>query len=67
MDNYTKILDDCPNECKIEDQTDMCCTTIKMYDKNTDTSFKQLQCLDKAVSDLSSGIWIDEFYYEYEC
>ena len=38
-----------------------------MYGENDDKKFTQLQCLDRKVVDLSTGVWIDEYYFEYEC
>jgi hypothetical protein len=67
MDQYADKMDNCANECKLSDKVDMCCTTVKMYEKNGDRSYLQYQCMDQAVSDFSSGIWIEEYYYEYTC
>ena len=65
-DKYTNMMDTCENECKIEDRDDMCCTSVTMKG-DRGKSYKQLQCMNSAVSDLSSGLWIEDFYYEYEC
>ena len=67
QDKYTNMMDSCKDECSIDNQSNMCCTTITMEDKRKGDKFTQYQCMDQAVSELSTGIWIDDFYYKYEC
>lgn len=62
-----EIGDECPLECGLDDQVDMCCTTISMYPENSRKAVKQHSCMKAEVSEMSSGIWIDDYYYEYEC
>lgn len=38
-----------------------------MFGRNSDKEFVQYECLDSAVVDLNTGIWLDEYYYELEC
>ena len=58
---------ECEDFCKIGNKENMCCTTITMKARNSKEFYIQYHCMDAAVSNLSSGLWIDEFYYEYEC
>lgn len=67
LDKYTNMMDSCQNDCRIKDKSNMCCTTIVMEDKESNRSFKQFQCMDQAVTDLSAGIWLENFYYHYKC
>lgn len=68
QDKYTNMMDSCPNECNIDNKVDMCCTTVKMYQKGKGGSpMTQLQCMSRAAVEMSTGIWLDEFYYEYQC
>jgi hypothetical protein len=61
------MMDTCENECGMDSKRDMCCTTVKMYQKDSKNALTQLQCMNEAMSDMSTGVWIDDYYYEYEC
>jgi len=71
QNEYADNFQDCPSDCGIDSRNNMCCTTIKMYPKSKDNKdghrFIQHQCMDQAVADMSQGVWIDDFYYEYKC
>jgi hypothetical protein len=60
-------LGTCSEECTMDEQRDMCCTTIKMYESKGKAKFIQHQCMNSAVVDVSSGLWIDDFFFEYQC
>jgi hypothetical protein len=45
----------------------MCCTTVKIYEKNGNLNYINYQCMNAAITTFSTGIWISGNYYEYEC
>lgn len=57
----------CQNECKLDPSRDLCCARIEMYNRKGVAEFVTLQCMDINIIDISTGLWIDDFYYEYEC
>ena len=44
----------------------MCCMSIQIYGSDDDR-YTQHQCMDKGVAELSQGIWIDDYFFEYQC
>lgn len=38
-----------------------------MWPKESKNQFQYYQCMDSSIVALSSSIWIDDFFYEYEC
>lgn len=60
-------LGTCQQECKLDPQRDLCCAKIEMYNKDGKKQFVTMECMDTKVIDISTGLWIDDFYYEYEC
>lgn len=57
----------CQQQCKFNSTRELCCAKIEMYNKNGKAEYSMLQCMDINVFDISTGLWIDDFYYEYEC
>lgn len=60
-------LGTCEQECKLDPARELCCAKIEMYNKDGKKQFMTLECMDVKVLDISTGLWIDDFYYEYEC
>ena len=63
----SKGMNNCDDSCGREFSRNMCCTSIEMFGRNSDKEFVQYECLDNAIVDLNTGIWLDEYYYELEC
>jgi hypothetical protein len=63
----TEELGTCSEECAIDEQKNMCCATVKMSESKDTTRFVQHQCMNAAVVEISSGLWINDFYFEYQC
>jgi hypothetical protein len=60
-------MNDCAEDCGKDFSKNLCCTTIEMFGKGSTKDFVQYQCMDTSVADLSTGIWLGEYYYELEC
>jgi hypothetical protein len=67
VNENANIVGTCPENCGLDDNANFCCTTISMYEKNGEAVYKQSQCMKTDVSEFSTGMWIDDFYFEYEC
>lgn len=66
-EDQADALGTCSEECGMDTTRDMCCSTIKMYESKGMGKFVQHQCMNAAVVDASAGLWINDFYYEFQC
>ena len=64
---WSNAMNSCEDDCGMDMGKNFCCASIEMYGKESQKNGIMYQCMDNAVADVGQGMWLDEYYFEYEC